>query len=1693
MYLETTQSTPACFSRKPFCHKLLRCIGTWAFAAGMLARPVLAQDPFDFGDGHHGSRVIPSGETDIATLYNQIRGGADSAVYNPANVNAIPQFENLTISSGGSLSVSAFSGDPAQIVDPRDGGVIRIKVHGTLLIHAGGRIDASGKGYRGGTLEGAAPGLIGQRGDSWGIGGDIGNTSIRGGGGGGFGELPGQGNPGSGGGGGHLEPGEPGLAGDGSPLGGRGGLSFDDVAAEESSNFLSDYPFPRFGSGGGRGGQTATFAADASLGGRGGGVVIIEAREIINLGAIRANGAKGGDDLSGGGGGAGGSIQIRSLSAANGVVTATGGAGGVSLINDNNGGAGGAGIPVWDVRHELDLIIVGLGQVTQNPLQLQYIPNTPIILTPFPNTGWLFDRWEGDLIGEVTPSTVVLNRNKAVTAVFVEKPFLIVSPSSAGISAAGGNLSFLVENSGLDSVKWAASVQGTGVDFVSIVAGATGVRGQSVTLSVLPNTTGKVRQATVRFESTDAQAPVTAVITQSFAEPVLDVTPKNQTPSPEGGAVSFAIRNTGTGNLTWIATIQEQLPVGQDFVTISAGSTGTVGAGLAGTLVVTAAQNSTLAERTAKIRIDAGNAEGSPIDVTITQQSRVPKLSVEPASRSIAAAGGSVTFAVENRGTGIMTWNSDLDDEGKKFLTIVAGSSGTNNAPLSLQVAPHTGTTPRTGTVTITAPGAIDSPKTVTVTQSANETELIVDRDERTIGAAGGTVLFAVTNGGTGTMNWTSQVNSESINFLTILSGSSGTNAASISVLVGAYTGTVDRVGAITITAPGALNSPKTITVTQRPNETVLQVDPEERVIASSGGSVAFSVTNGGTGTMNWTSSVDPGSANFLTLVSGSAGSNTGPISVLVAPHIGTTPRAGTITITAPGASDSPRTVTVLQSANETELLVDREERLIGAAGGSVSFSVTNGDTGTMAWTSQVDPDSINFLSILSGSSGTNTGLISVQVAPYTGTANRAGTITITAPGATNSPKTVTVTQSPNETVLQVDPEERVIAAAGGSVVFTVTNGGTGTMNWTSSVDTASANYLTLLSGTTGTNAGPITVQVAPYTGTAPRTGAITVVAPGASDSPKTVTVTQSANDTLLLVDPDERTIGATGGTVSFTVSNGSTGAMNWTSKVDPASANFLSIVAGANGTNTGPISIQVLPHMGTTPRTGTIIVTAPGASESPKSVTVIQSANDAVLRVTPATQSIGSAGGTTTFNILNDGTGTLNWNARVASGEDYTTISSAATGINAGALSVTVAPNKKPEARRGTLVVQDTNAGGISQTVEVNQAGCEVPARPQNLNASSGAFIDKVNLIWSTVPGATRYEIFRALENDPQKAVLLAETPTPSFVDLSALPPDEDLVVSGCLEPVRLSVEYFYYYYWVKAVNECGSSIISVADDGHVARPEDLLDKTRVSVEALPYPAVAQAEPGLPQNSRLAVQLPGEDGVDVASVWGELDTALGSETALWTLQTVSGEDNNVWVYADPDTGWLPGDTLTLTAGGKTPAGEAIAPVTQVFQIAVEKTLDEAGAAPLKNGESFASFPGAVGEPWQLGPVMLFDAPVQFWIPVPEGVSADSVHLYYATPESQEGLWHAAEDVAGWLADPAYAVRIVDGLTEVGVTVNHGGFVQLGVTPEAKTESSQAAGMLPGRYFGGEAVAMVVALMVLAVASRRYRRASGSK
>jgi hypothetical protein len=211
------------------------------------------------------------------------------------------------------------------------------------------------------------------------------------------------------------------------------------------------------------------------------------------------------------------------------------------------------------------------------------------------------------------------------------------------------------------------------------------------------------------------------------------------------------------------------------------------------------------------------------------------------------------------------------------------------------------------------------------------------------------------------------------------------------------------------------------VTLTVNPTPGALSVSPAGGLSSSGflGGpfdppNIAYTLTNAGGVTISWTASrtqswvtlsaasgtLSPGASATLTV-----SLNSGANALAAGTHTDTV----TITNTTNGAGNTTRPVALTVIPLPT-LSVTPANRDVTATAGTTTFSVDNTGGGTFDWTTQVISGG-SWLSIQSGPSGTDHGTISVVFMTNPGVSPRQGTIRVSAPGATGSPASVTVSQ----------------------------------------------------------------------------------------------------------------------------------------------------------------------------------------------------------------------------------------------------------------------------------------------------------------------------------------------------------------------------------------------------------------------------------------------------------------------------------------------------------------------------------------------------------------------------------------------------------------------------------------------------------------------------------------------------------
>ena len=595
---------------------------------------------------------------------------------------------------------------------------------------------------------------------------------------------------------------------------------------------------------------------------------------------------------------------------------------------------------------------------------------------------------------------------------------------------------------------------------------------------------------TVNFTNTDSSAPLNFSLTPStnsggnwlFVTPLTANTPQSITIAANPGGLP---PGTYTGNIA--VTSANAVNFTQN---------------IAITLTVSATPLLTLSTPPAPFNFQTGTAP--------------------PAGRTVqlGSTGGSLSFSVTTA-TSTGNW------------LVVGPTLGVTPATLTVGVNPtglQAGT--YTGVVTVTAPGASNSPQSFTVTLSVNTVAILAVSPQSLIfsyqigtGLSVFTQSISITAGGASVPVTVAPATATCGNWLQVFQSSAVTPTA-VSVGVNTAGLTLPQVcsGTLNISAAtGLIQVPVTLNISNNPLLVVSPLAlnftvPFEGQISSTQ-AIALSATDGSAITFNASSTTTTG-GSWLT-----AGPTQGttPVNITVAVSaFGLNPGnyTGAVTIISPGLPGPLSvpvnlTVTAVTTAIATPTALSftspqggtppsSQNLTITTTGGSFGFTATPLTSGGLGWL-QVAP-----------AGGSTPSTLSISVNP-TGlaTGTYGGSISIAIPGSSNNPLVVPVTltivtaqgisASPGSfvfnyvigTVTNPGSQALIITGTGGPVSFTASASTTGGGNWLS------------ISQSSGTTPQSIALNVNP-SGLTPGTytGQVSVVAPGILGSPIIVPVT---------------------------------------------------------------------------------------------------------------------------------------------------------------------------------------------------------------------------------------------------------------------------------------------------------------------------------------------------------------------------------------------------------------------------------------------------------------------------------------------------------------------------------------------------------------------------------------------------------
>jgi hypothetical protein len=310
--------------------------------------------------------------------------------------------------------------------------------------------------------------------------------------------------------------------------------------------------------------------------------------------------------------------------------------------------------------------------------------------------------------------------------------------------------------------------------------------------------------------------------------------------------------------------------------------------------------------------------------------------------------------------------------------------------------------------------------------------------------------------------------------FITPVGAMSGTGDGTVRFAVQANTGDA-RQGSVQVANRALTVSQAAAAAPGGPGACIFSVSPASSNVAAAGADVIVDVTVTSGTSCSWTATSNDA---FISIKNGQSGTGNGKVTLGVAANSGAA-RTGSSTI-------AGQPVVVTQDAvaapppppGQCAFSVAPSQTLVGAAGGAVTFTLTQTQGVNCAWTAT---SQASFITVTTGSSGVGNGTVVLAVATNPGS-QRTGTVTA-------GGQVFTVFQE-TDCILSLSQYDYSVPAQGGSVVVNVSfvRGTTCTWNVISR-----AAFVTLVGGNnTFVGAGSFTLNVAPNLGGA-RSGSVDV------------------------------------------------------------------------------------------------------------------------------------------------------------------------------------------------------------------------------------------------------------------------------------------------------------------------------------------------------------------------------------------------------------------------------------------------------------------------------------------------------------------------------------------------------------------------------------------------------------------------
>jgi len=472
--------------------------------------------------------------------------------------------------------------------------------------------------------------------------------------------------------------------------------------------------------------------------------------------------------------------------------------------------------------------------------------------------------------------------------------------------------------------------------------------------------------------------------------PVPTLTALSQTSSDQGQSLSVVL--TGSGFLAGSTTVSFGEGIQVSSFTVNSATTATAA------IVISA--SATSGKRGVSVFNPAPGGGTATLSNSFTV-TRPLSLVVDPLSITKLAAGGSEIISISNGGDGTLVWSAGTN---QSWITLSAGT-GTGNTTITATIATNSAISQRLATITISATGTSLPAKVINVTQSGTQLAPSVT----TTAAANVTASSAVL-GGTVTSEGSQTVTARGVCFSTTESPTiSDTCINGVTPGLGDFTVSASVLNPNTLYFARAF-AQNAVGISYGQTITFLTLKPEPKLttLAPNTGSVGqgLTVVITGTGFLNGITTISFGDSIQVASFS-VASPSSGTASIVISPKAIPGSRNISVTNSAPGGGTTTLnagfTVTALPVIEVTPATITAV-----STASTQSIQIRNTGGGTMPWTALSNQSWLR----LSAASGTGTATLTATIADNPTFVTRTASITITANGAINSPRIVSVSQA---------------------------------------------------------------------------------------------------------------------------------------------------------------------------------------------------------------------------------------------------------------------------------------------------------------------------------------------------------------------------------------------------------------------------------------------------------------------------------------------------------------------------------------------------------------------------------------------------------------------------------------------------------------------------------------------------------